>query len=396
MNARFSTIFTISFSLLILCMSTQNSKGQVNVLDSMIYQEYWQGQGIFKNNLLQVYNYTGIKATGVDYFTWRHGAGLWHNDGRDTKTYNSFGQLESNTHEKLDSTTWISQYRETLFYNTAPRITRWLVQQWQTGGSVWEDSIKWDFQYQNDTTLLADTTFRWTGTQWDYDVLTRYTHSGNSITYSLSFYWNSTSWDTMQQRFYYPRGPYGYDSIRTQYWDGFAWENEYLETYYFDIFDNLIQYDNFYWDGGVNGWFGDSYYYTYYSSFLPWRDLHLNTYYYAGNSYTDTIGLYTYIWRQIQVGIDELSGAEPTFDVYPNPIAEEADVQVYLPEDQAVVIEVHDLFGRKFDQMHIGMLPAGDHLIKWSLSGKKIPPGNYLMRVDLGQIRQVKQIVIVK
>ncbi len=69
---------------------------------------------------------------------------------------------------------------------------------------------------------------------------------------------------------------------------------------------------------------------------------------------------------------------------FPNPFVDEASIRLRLPETSDVVIEVHDVQGRRIHSYDAGKLAPLMHEITWNgedESGKATAPGIYFVRV---------------
>ncbi len=85
-----------------------------------------------------------------------------------------------------------------------------------------------------------------------------------------------------------------------------------------------------------------------------------------------------------------------SLSVYPNPLGEDASATVALTLDAAAEarVVVYDVLGRAVAMLHEGRLKAGAH--RFDLSGRALPSGVYLVRVEVGSEAVVRRLTLVK
>jgi len=92
------------------------------------------------------------------------------------------------------------------------------------------------------------------------------------------------------------------------------------------------------------------------------------------------------------------TSAEPLeFNVgapYPNPAGSEAQINLALPEASEVYVTVQDILGREVMRQNEGVLEIGAHTRRIDLQG--LPPGHYIVTVQAGSHREIRQLTIVR
>ena len=84
---------------------------------------------------------------------------------------------------------------------------------------------------------------------------------------------------------------------------------------------------------------------------------------------------------------------------YPNPFNPVTTIQYELPENAFVNIRIYDLNGRLVNTLVSKEQTAGCKAIKWAgvdNNGKQVSAGIYLYEVSVGEIRQVRKMVLLK
>ncbi|NNE42928.1 MAG: T9SS type A sorting domain-containing protein, partial [Gemmatimonadetes bacterium] len=81
----------------------------------------------------------------------------------------------------------------------------------------------------------------------------------------------------------------------------------------------------------------------------------------------------------------------------PNPFSRETDLHFTVARDSRVTVTVYDVAGRRVRQVHDGLLLPGRHRIAWdgrNGNGAHVPAGVYLARVEMGDFRESRKIVL--
>ena len=73
-------------------------------------------------------------------------------------------------------------------------------------------------------------------------------------------------------------------------------------------------------------------------------------------------------------------------EIFPNPFESVTHLRFSLPQAGNAKLDVYDLQGRRIQQLHNGLLNAGQHQLQWdgrSGNGEKLPDGLYLIRLTV-------------
>jgi Leucine-rich repeat (LRR) protein len=84
---------------------------------------------------------------------------------------------------------------------------------------------------------------------------------------------------------------------------------------------------------------------------------------------------------------------------YPNPFNPVTSIAYDLPETSRVLLDVYDLQGRRVVRLEDGIKKAGRHSVKWSAdddSGRPVPSGIYICRIQAGEFQQSRKVVLSK
>ncbi len=81
-------------------------------------------------------------------------------------------------------------------------------------------------------------------------------------------------------------------------------------------------------------------------------------------------------------------------DNYPNPFNPETKIQIGLPKDSDVRLQIFNIRGQKVATLFEGNLPAGSHTVNFDASS--LPSGVYFYKIVAGEFTDVKRMVLVK
>ncbi len=76
---------------------------------------------------------------------------------------------------------------------------------------------------------------------------------------------------------------------------------------------------------------------------------------------------------------------------YPNPFNPWTTIKFWMPTSQRVSVKVFDLLGRELTTLASGVVPAGEHTVRWDAS--QVPSGVYFYRLIAGPFSQTRKMV---
>jgi hypothetical protein len=79
---------------------------------------------------------------------------------------------------------------------------------------------------------------------------------------------------------------------------------------------------------------------------------------------------------------------------YPNPFNPSTQIELALPKESRVTLEVYNLLGQRVSTLVNEMMSAGYHSVKFDAS--TLPSGLYLYRMTAGETSFVKKMMLVK
>lgn len=112
---------------------------------------------------------------------------------------------------------------------------------------------------------------------------------------------------------------------------------------------------------------------------------------YGNNIFIDDVGVIDEACST--VGINELNVASD-LNVYPNPVVNEAFVQMILTESAPVSIEVYDLLGKVVYNENLGTQPAGEFVNRMNFND--MANGLYLMNITVGGQKVTRKVTVSK
>jgi len=84
---------------------------------------------------------------------------------------------------------------------------------------------------------------------------------------------------------------------------------------------------------------------------------------------------------------------------YPNPFNNRTRIDFNLPTYSEISIDVYNILGQRVSVLADGAYEAGDHTISWNgqlISGQSAPSGIYFYKLQTGEFREVKKMVLLK
>ncbi|MGC9315062.1 MAG: T9SS type A sorting domain-containing protein [bacterium] len=97
-------------------------------------------------------------------------------------------------------------------------------------------------------------------------------------------------------------------------------------------------------------------------------------------------------WGGLGVADAKLPRKEALISAMPNPFNSTATIEVELPQNGHVAIEVFDVTGRKVEEIHNGMLSAGVNSVRWN--AEKQSSGIYWIRITGDYSAQTKALLL--
>jgi photosystem II stability/assembly factor-like uncharacterized protein len=95
-------------------------------------------------------------------------------------------------------------------------------------------------------------------------------------------------------------------------------------------------------------------------------------------------------------GIKEFTAVNSSlnFTCYPNPFSSDATVSFDLPHEAFVTVKIHDLMGREVAKVVHEKMTAGPK--RYELNGAGLPSGTYYCTVKAGDMKETKQMLLLK
>jgi hypothetical protein len=86
-------------------------------------------------------------------------------------------------------------------------------------------------------------------------------------------------------------------------------------------------------------------------------------------------------------------------NVGPNPFNPQVVVRFGLPVSGRTRVDVYDIRGRRIARLMDRFMPAGHHAVTWrgqDQSGRRMASGQYFLRIDSGELDEIKRVTMVK
>ena len=103
--------------------------------------------------------------------------------------------------------------------------------------------------------------------------------------------------------------------------------------------------------------------------------------------------------NNLGAGISHLPKDFNLYPAYPNPFNPTITLHYDLPEDAIINIIIYDIMGRRIKTLFNGSQSAGYKSIQWNANnsvGQSVSAGIYLYQIQVGDIREIRKIILLK
>lgn len=97
--------------------------------------------------------------------------------------------------------------------------------------------------------------------------------------------------------------------------------------------------------------------------------------------------------------LENIDGDNYQLKAFPNPFASKTNIQIALPEAGRVKLDIFDLSGQKVAHLGSENLDKGEHQFQWdgnNANGQQLPPGIYLLRLEVNDKRLHEKLSLVR
>jgi hypothetical protein len=102
---------------------------------------------------------------------------------------------------------------------------------------------------------------------------------------------------------------------------------------------------------------------------------------------------------QVSIIDETLPVTYKLYNSYPNPFNPTTTLRYDLPEDALVNVTIYDIMGRQVSKLVSSRQTAGYRSIQWDATnnaGQPVSAGVYLYRIEAGEFRQTRKMVLLK
>jgi len=372
----------------------------------------------------------------------------WELESRDLYTYTS-GNLTETIMQDWDGSQWVNAFRSVQTYDGSNRLFTSMSQIWEV--DMWANSSLLTYTY-NGSGLVSELVFQsWVADAWVNFFKSLFTYSGNRLDTTISQLWDGSVWVNQGRNTYTYNGSDQVTTILNEGWNAPVWVSAILTTNTYtggNLTQSLSQswagqWNNFSkrdysYDGSNNeilsvgyGWVSNNWnandtdtsryvsnrlservYVTFQPFLYVSRDLF--TYDGSGNlieeiGQADIVGTWTngsrttYTYSTSGIFDDDAASGVPVgFEIgqnYPNPFNLNTVIPYSLAGDSRVKITVSNILGQTVTTLVDAFQFAGSHTSLWNgqdTNGRDVASGVYFFRVQVGELAQVRKMVLLK
>jgi hypothetical protein len=323
----------------------------------------------------------------------------------------------------------------TATYNTAGELDYYIVQDWNSTTSAWENSYKSSFTYDAAGNVLTNTEYDWNSTSgtWDnsYRTTNTYTATNRQAT-SIQEQWDATAgaWENSSKNINTWSAADKLTNILWQFWSGSSWQDGFRTSYSYDGSGNRTEGIGELWNSAASTWdtSGKDVFtgfaglhqplqvttLTYNNSTSTFENNSRVNYTY--NSYNKPTYEYEEIWNETSgawgvdtysyatryhyetyttstTNVDEVTSAKDKAIVYPVPASANINIAVTWGKAQRYTATIADATGRTYI---IWTSPTAAITHQETIAVDNLPPGNYVLTLQGETERAVKQFTVVR
>jgi hypothetical protein len=382
----------------------------------------WDGIG-WEVDSRSTYSYTTGNLTEIISESWMDDH--WEFDSRTVQTYDGADHLLTILSQIRESDQWVNSYLMTFVYNGSGLASEFIQQVWQAGawanlsrtlstysgnlmsvqtyqvpnGLAWTNQGRNSFSYNGSNQISEILNEGWGDPLWYYLQRTTNTHSGANLTLALTESYDIDEVDLWRNL---RKTDYAYDGANEVLNANFTWstitgwtptvsdtsrysagrlsENVFVlyqagqpayvarDLYAYDALGNLVE------DISQA------------ETFASWFNTSRVTYYYTTSGIFDSDG------AVVPAGI----GLGQNF---PNPFNSSTVIPYALPSDNHVTIVVTNILGQSVVTLADAFQSAGSYTVVWDgldANGRSVASGIYFFRVQVGDVGQVRKMVLLK
>ncbi|MBS1771558.1 MAG: T9SS type A sorting domain-containing protein [Bacteroidetes bacterium] len=246
------------------------------------------------NSIMKVYTYDALGNTILEYmYSWDAATSSWAYSRRDIYTYN--GKLLATWIEDdyvKATSSWSSWMKQTYTYDASNNRLTSLQYSWDAGTSSWKNFVKWVRTYNSTNDMLSEIYQKWDvpGSSWTNDSRKEYTYDNNhnNLVYTESTWVSASS----------------------------TWKYTNRETKTYNNYNQIVSYITDKWNAG-GFW-----------------------------EYNNACFKYLYYYEEYLLGVNALQTLEGYMKLYPNPAANDLQVNMHFENPQPFVLQITDAFGR--------------------------------------------------
>jgi hypothetical protein len=349
--------------------------------------------------------------------------GGWIDSTKLLTSYDGTGRILISTSEEWKDTGWQYMEKATYSYDDIDMTIEVVWQNWRdNSGWSWVDTLR-TTSVLTDGLLSTATTERWDGLEWNFIQKITYTYNAsNFLTQILGQTWSGTAWVN------HDRTTITYNALdqdtsdQVQTWTG-SWTNSTRVQHSFDGQGDPTLDVHWTWGGAAysktfadtlrwhSGHFVEGVRYvvatdslerTQYTYDVVYDFMLLATYQYYDGGWIN-VRKTGYEWQDVVLSADGESGQLPSSFVlaqnYPNPFNPMTVIRYSLSRRSPVEITVFNVLGQEVTTLVDETRPAGAYETTWDgtdRSGQRVSSGIYFYRVNAGDFRETRKMILLK
>jgi YD repeat-containing protein len=297
---------------------------------------------------------------------------------------------------------WVIEGQDRFLYDEADNLAEWLYETFDRSTDTWTNISLTTYTYDDSNRVLEHVGYSWDEGLESWTERDRYRYQHHLDERGRIVETIGEQWDEQAGWMHESRSLYTYDAggqlieRQHEHWSAEQWKSEGRTTYLYDDAGHQIEYTSWDWVNTDQTWeatFRDRF--TFDARGLQTERLREDW-----NAATEE---WTNRWLTQHHYARVLADEQPTdlphessihiSQLYPNPTASEARIQLSLPRAMSVQVEVFDVMGRPVSVLHDGPMQT-EHTLLWNADNR--PNGMYMIRVQGDGFTETKPVMLVR
>jgi len=374
------------------------------------FSEVWDGeQWVPSTRSIAILDDIGREVTTYQSWNGTEWEEEYQRARRETKTYDSEGNILERLTEQHNGANWINDRRYNTSYNSDNNSSVYYTEKWE--GGMWQiNSGRFTRVYDSNDINILLITESWDGTNWNNYTKEYYTHnSAKQRILNVQEYWENNNWvNRLRQTYSYNNDGYQLTYLK-EFWKENTWQSAERGTYNYDYGAFEVSFLSETWK--ENNWENVRRSFSTFShaenktmgNYEEWSN-GIWTEYTGGIGFLDLSGkLSVYGASVLEVTYTTITDIRETGNMiaeyslkqnYPNPFNPTTEINYSLPKASNVQLIVYNMLGQEISTLVNSKQEAGKFSVRFDASN--LTSGVYFYKIQTDDFSSVKKMLLIK